>query len=56
MAWLSSIIAKVSNSQNQLSLKFSKDDNTWLVMKEYSILFMGDQTQCSAYIKNYAGR
>lgn len=56
MAWLSSVIAKLSTSHNHLTLKFSKNDNTWLVMKEYSILFMGDQSQCSAYIKNYAGR
>jgi hypothetical protein len=56
MSWLSTIISKVSKPKSELRLKFSKDDNVWLVMKGHSILFMGDEVQCNVYLRNFNRR
>ncbi|MEQ8417641.1 hypothetical protein [Imperialibacter roseus] len=56
MNWFSKVLAQVSKSKDQLTLKFSKDDNTWLVMKEYSIMFIGSETACNTYMRNFASK
>ena len=35
-------------------LKFSKTDNTWVVIKGHSIMFMGEEEQCKTYMTNFA--
>jgi hypothetical protein len=56
MNWLSKIFAQPTRSNNQLILKFSKDDNTWQVMKGYSIMFIGSETACNTYMSNFADK
>ncbi len=56
MTWFSKLLAQVSNSKDQLKVKFSKEDNTWLVMRDYSIMFMGNETECSTYMRNFSSR
>lgn len=54
MSWLPAVLTKILKPKSELRLKYSKDDNVWLVMKEHSILFMGDEMQCNIYLRNFA--
>lgn len=54
MNWLTKLFSK--KSSNQLVIKFSKQDNLWLVMKGYDILYIGDEPQCNAYIWNHISK
>lgn len=51
MSWLSKMFFP---SKSQLSIKFSKTDNAWVVTKDYSILFIGNQAQCNVFVKNFS--
>jgi len=54
MNWLTKLFSK--KSSNQLVIKFSKQDNLWLVMKGYDILYIGDEPQCNAYMWNHISK
>ncbi|SHJ40829.1 hypothetical protein SAMN04488028_10113 [Reichenbachiella agariperforans] len=41
-------------TDKKLKLKFSKEDNSWLVLKGHSIMFIGQQDQCKTYISNFS--
>ena len=51
MSWLSKLFS--FSSESQLSIKFSKTDNAWVVTKDHSILFIGNQAQCNVFVKNF---
>ncbi|MDA0194663.1 MAG: hypothetical protein O2887_06275 [Bacteroidetes bacterium] len=52
MNWLKTIIGS-KNSDNELKVKFNKQDNTWMVVRNKEIIFMGDEERCKNFIKNY---
>lgn len=54
MNWLSKLFSKKTNEQ--LVMKFSKEDNAWLVMKGYNILYIGNEPQCNAYMWNHISK
>lgn len=37
---------------SQAKLKYDKEEKTWMVVKENSILFLGSEEQCQKYITN----
>ncbi|WP_158233331.1 hypothetical protein [Reichenbachiella sp. 5M10] len=51
---LKSLFSKNSNKEQTLKLKFSKEDNSWLVLKGHSIMFIGQQEQCKLYMSNFS--
>ncbi len=53
MSWISNILSKGSKLNGQLVMKYSKEDDAWLVMRGNSILFVGDEKQCNAYMWNH---
>lgn len=51
---LSSLFSKNKNNEKSLKLKFDKQDNTWVVLKGHSIMFMGQEDQCRTYMSQFA--
>lgn len=51
---LKSIFSKHTSTDKKLKLKFSKEDNSWLVLKGHSIMFIGREEQCKTYISNFS--
>lgn len=51
---LSTLFSKGKANGKGFKLKFSKNENTWLVIKGHSIMFMGGEEQCKTYISNFA--
>lgn len=51
MTWIESIFSK--KEKGGLQLKFSKQNDTWMVVKNHDILFMGGEAQCKTYISNF---
>ncbi len=51
---INSIFSRNNTKEKSLKLKFDKHDNTWLVFKGDSIMFMGPQEQCKTYINQFS--
>ena len=51
MKWINSIFTK-QNDQS-LKLKFSKKNDSWMVTRNNDIVFIGGESQCKNYIKNF---
>ena len=34
--------------------KFNKEENSWVVLKGHSIMFIGGEDQCKTYINNFS--
>lgn len=51
MTWIDKILT--NKQDNGLKLKFSKTNDTWMVVKNRDIVFMGAEEQCKAYIENF---
>ncbi|UXP31477.1 hypothetical protein N6H18_14080 [Reichenbachiella agarivorans] len=49
-----SLFFKDNDKESTLKLKFSKEDNAWLVLKGHSIMFIGAEAQCKMYISNFS--
>ena len=51
MNWIKSIFSK--ESDQQLKMKFSKQNDSWMVVRNQDIVFIGDENQCKEYMKNF---
>lgn len=51
MKWINSIFSK--QSKDQLRLKFSKKNESWIVTRNQDIVFMGGESQCRNYMDNF---
>jgi len=51
MNWIKSIFSK--ESDHQLKMKFSKQNDSWMVLRNQDIVFIGDENQCKEYMKNF---
>ena len=40
------------SSESELKVKFSKQDNFWMVMRKTEIVFIGDEERCKDFVKN----
>jgi len=40
------------DSDDSFTLRFSKTENRWRVMKGFSIMYVGNKIQCENYMKN----
>jgi len=45
---------KEKNLGSGFKLKFSKPENSWIVTKGHSIMYIGGQDQCKTYMSNFA--
>ena len=52
MGWISTIFSKPSN--HKLILKFSKQNNEWMVLKKQEIIYLGTESQCNDYLRNFS--
>jgi hypothetical protein len=50
MKWLKSLF---SIGRNKLKLKFNKQNNNWMVLREHEIVFMGAENECHTYLSNF---
>lgn len=50
---LKSLFSWKKVGENGFKLKFSKEDNSWMVLKGHSIMFIGEELQCRQYLKNF---
>jgi hypothetical protein len=51
---LRSLFSRTTANEKGMKLKFIKEDNSWVVLKGHSILFIGEQDKCKAYMNNFA--
>ncbi len=51
MTWFETLFSK--NSKKGLKLKFSKQNDSWIVTRNQEIVFMGGEAQCKTYITNF---
>jgi len=51
MKWLKSIFLK--NDEQSLKLMFSSQNNSWMVVRNREILYLGDENHCQKFIKNF---
>lgn len=49
---LKSLFSKKSANGKGLKLRFSKSEQTWQVLKGYSIMYVGGETECRNYMQN----
>lgn len=48
------LLSKFKTNEGGFKLKFSKEDNSWVVLKGHMIMFIGEQEQCKTYMSNFA--
>ncbi|MEO9802196.1 MAG: hypothetical protein ABJF04_03060 [Reichenbachiella sp.] len=51
---LQALFSRTKDTGKHLKLKFSKEDNSWVVLKGHSIMFIGGEDQCKTYITNFS--
>ena len=54
MTWFEAMFSK--KSKKGLKLKYSKKDDSWLVIRNQDIVFMGPEAQCKSYIINFESK
>lgn len=50
---LKSLFSRREVNGKGFKLKFNKEDNSWMVVKGHSIMFVGEELQCKQYMKNF---
>lgn len=50
---LRTLFSKKNANGKGFKLKYNKEDDSWMVVKGHSIMFMGEELQCRQYLKNF---
>ena len=50
---INALFSNKRSKEKSLKLKYNKQDNTWVVLKGHSIMFMGQQEQCKTYMNQF---
>ena len=54
IAMLQALFSRTKDTGKTLKLKFNKEENSWVVLKGHSIMFIGGEDQCKTYINNFS--